>query len=284
MKAAGRWAWWNHYGSVPLPVCVERARQVEGVIVKSGYIEAFAAFRNAGIRVATERYVYPTQTLADARALAADVRAGAAFAVIDAEVEWEQLDDTAMHTLCNNLKRLAPGVEIYASLDTRGDRTSRPYARALLQHAAGVIPMVYPLAFYPTRPDRFVAAAFRDCLEDGQNFAGLPVLPTLQTYGGIGHVDTGRQIVETVRRDFEGCQAYTIAHATDQEWSAFTGQALTDEQEERMEAARLKDRAALARLFLNAADHTLRGIDLPDAELRRIEYVIALRRAAEKNG
>jgi hypothetical protein len=283
MKAAGRWAWWNHYGTVPLPVCVERARQVAGVIVKSGYTEAFTAFRAAHVRVATERYVYPTRPLEDARALAADL-AYADFVVIDAELEWEQLDGAAMHTLCNELKRLAPGVEIYANLDTRGDRMTRPYARALLEHATGVMPMIYPLAFYDTRPTGYVAAAFRDCLEDGQNFAGKPVLPTIQTYAAIGHADTGRQVDEVVRRGLRGCQAYTISHATSAEWAAFHEAPADAAQEARMEAAILKTRANLARLFLNAADHTLRGIELPDAELRKIEYVIAIRRAAEKNG
>lgn len=57
--AAGRWAWWNQYGSVPIEGCVERVRRarLDGVIVKWRYTSAREAFVRAGIAWATERYV-----------------------------------------------------------------------------------------------------------------------------------------------------------------------------------------------------------------------------------
>lgn len=221
MKANGCWAWWNHFGDVPLAKCVERANQVAGVITKANYWDAFDAFKAAGVRIGIERYVYPDNPLQEARTLADGIHRGAEFAVINAEAEWEHLDMGPMTQLITELQRLAPGVEMYASVDVRGGRTALPFQRVLARHITAWMPEVYPKAFRPAMSPGAVQAAFRDSLDSGQEFAGKPILPTIQTYEDIGAAAVKDQVAESLRRGFTGCQAYTLAHATDAEWSAF---------------------------------------------------------------
>jgi hypothetical protein len=229
MRAAGRWAWWNQYGNVPLNRCAERAKEAElaGVIVKWGYPEARAAFSKVAVPWATERYVYPDQPEVEGRRLANDVSIGAAFAVINAEVEWEAQGPDPMRRLIAEFRRHQPTAELYASADTRGNRTTLPYQRVLFEHVAGVMPMIYPMAF-----EQSVAAAFAACL-DGKDFRGKPVLPTIQTYGAIGSPAVAEQIAEVHRRGLPGYQAYTITHATDAEWAEI----LKDKEEDMVSQA-----------------------------------------------
>ena len=114
-----------------------------------------------------------------------------------------------------------PPVELYGSVDTRGNRTHLPYQKVLSENVVAWMPMIYPLAFKPSSPAGFVERAFMDSLDTGQQFNGLPILPTIQTYGGIGHAAVRRQIAECERRELEGYQAYTIGHATNDEWAVF---------------------------------------------------------------
>lgn len=231
VAAAGFWAWWNQYGNVPLDVCVRRAKDAGiGVIVKSGYINEQRAFANAGVPWATERYVYPANPPNEAERLAGDIDRGARFAVINAEVEWETKSRSPMEALVRRFRALQPTAELYASTDTRGDRTRLPYQQVLGENIAGWMPMVYPKAFFPGRAD-MVQRAFRASL-DGKEFRGKPVLPTIQTYQGIGAVAVSAQLEEIRRRALDGCQAYTIAHATDAEWAAFIAGKDYEEEED----------------------------------------------------
>lgn len=277
--AEGWWAWWNQYGTVPVATCARRAREagLRGVIVKHGYREARDAFARAGVPWATERYVYPGQPEAEARRLAEDVSAGARFAVVNAEVEWETLGPEAMRRLAGEFRRLQPRAELYACVDTRGERTALPYQRVLAEQVSGWLPMVYPLAFRPARPAGYVAQAFRDAIDgpstaSGHRFAGKPVLPVIQTYGGIGAGDVRAQVEEVRRRGLRGAQAYTIAHASDAEWSAFV--AATAEGEEMREVEALSSVQAAAGLFLQAAGHALRGEWLPAALRAQLRYLL----------
>lgn len=274
--AEGRWAWWNQYGSVPLPTCVRRAREarLRGVIVKWGYPEARDAFASAGIAWATERYVYPDQPDLEARRLAEDIAAGARFAVINAEVEWEPLGPEPMRRLVAEFRRLQPSVELYASVDTRGVRMSLPYQRVLADHIAGWMPMIYPAAFEQTVRDAFAAALDGNdpSANSGQRFGGKPVLPTIQTYGGVGPEMVAEQIAEVRRRGLRGYQAYTIAHATDAEWSVLVREA---QEEDNMEAIdELRRLQAVASLFLQAAGHALRGEPLPPDLRAQLRYLL----------
>ena len=274
--AEGCWAWWNQYGSGPIATCAQRAKAaardgLRGVIVKWGFQEARIAFAEAGVAWATERYVYPNQPEVEARRLAADMAAGARFAVINAEIEWEPLGPEPMQRFIGEFWRRQPTAELYASVDTRGGRLSLPYQRVLAEHVAGWLPMIYPKAFRPRRPAGYVAQAFRDCL-DGKDFGGKPVLPTLQTYDRIGAEAVRAQVAEVRRRGLAGRQAYTIAHATDEEWQAFTKRS----DMEAIEDLRRDFKQfvwqhgighAVAATFLQAAAHALRNEPLP-AELQ----------------
>lgn len=266
--AEGRWAWWNQYGSVPLATCVRRAREarLRGVIVKWGYPEARDAFRQASIPWATERYVYPDQPEAEARRLAEEVAAGARFAVINAEAEWEALGPEPMRRLIAEFRRLQPAAELYASVDTRGGRMSLPYQRVLAEHVAGFMPMIYPAAF-----GQSVADAFRAAL-DGKDFRGKPVLPTIQTYGGVGLEMVAEQIAEAQRRELPGYQAYTIAHATDAEWAVLVKDA--EKEDEMAAVAELRSLQVAAGLFLQAAAHALRGERLPPSLRAQLRYLV----------
>jgi hypothetical protein len=221
MKAEGLWAWWNQYGTLDKEDVLRRAKDVAGVIVKHGYWQIFDALREAGVRVAVERYAYPQNATEEGEKLAEGIARGAEFAVINAEVEWEGLGAAEMTTLINRFRERAPGVEIYASTDTRGNRTTLPYQQVLGQHVAAWMPMVYPTAFRPSRPPGSVASAFHDCLDSGQDWQNKPVLPTVQAYGGIGPAAVREEAEEVEERKLGGCQIYTIGHATGDEWTAF---------------------------------------------------------------
>lgn len=242
VAAEGRWAWWNQYAPLPIETCVARAVAakdvVHGVIVKAGYYRVAALpFIEAGIPVAADSYVKPDHPLAWGSHLGTAARDwGAKFAVINAEHEWESLSAgearAAMVLLVMAVRDAGFQGELYASVDTRGTRVTLPYQRVLLEETVGFMPMVYPKAFRPSMPDGAVSLAFEDCL-DGIVFRVKPVLPTIQTYGGIGEAAVREQLAEVERRRLPGCQAYTIGHATDAEWAAFVP-AWTGEEEETM--------------------------------------------------
>jgi hypothetical protein len=263
--AAGRWAWWNQYGSVPVEACARRAREarLDGVIVKWGFLAARDAFVRAGVPWATERYVYPEQPEVEARRLAGDIDAGARFAVVNAEAEWEPLEPEPMRRLVAEFRRLQPRAELYACVDTRGARTTLPYQRVLSEHVAGWMPMVYPQAFGQPVRDAFASALDVEALRR----TPLPVLPAIQTYGGVGPSIVREQIEEVRRRGLAGYQAYTIAHATDAEWDVVI--------EEGAEMDELKRLQSVSALFLQAAGHALRGEALPAALRAQLRYLLS---------
>jgi hypothetical protein len=269
--AAGRWAWWNQYGSVPIGACVRRALDagLDGVIVKWGYPEARLAFAGAGVPWATERYVYPAQPELEAQRLAQDIGRGARFAVINAEIEWEPLDPEPMQRLIAEFRRLQPSAELYACVDTRGNRMSLHYQRVLAEHVAGWMPMVYPGAFAQTVSRAFAAAL------DNKDFRGKPVMPAIQTYGGIGAGAVAEQLTEVRRRGLAGYQAYTIAHATDEEWGVIVSDAPEEEDMSAIETFRRTN--AVAALFLQAAGYALRGAALPDDLRNQLRYLLSAR-------
>jgi hypothetical protein len=223
-------------------MCVQRVKAagLAGVIVKYGYPQIHQAFADAGILWATERYTYPYQPTVEAAWLAEDVARGAQFAVINAEKEWESLPAGPMQQLIDRFQELQPHTELYASVDTRGNRTNLPYQRVLGANIAAWLPMIYPLAFYPGKPMGYVASSFRDCLDGGKSFQGKPVLPTIQTYGNIGAGAVEQEMAEIRGRGLPGCQAYTVGHATGVEWQAFSNGIPKEDEMTPAELARLK--------------------------------------------
>ena len=234
MKAAGKWAWWNQHSNKSVAFSVDRAKDsdIKGVIVKAGYPSVQEEFLKAGVRVGTEAYVYPLTPGAEGKALANAVAEGADFAVINAEVEWENQPSKRMEHLIASFRVAQPTTELYASVDTRGNRTTLPYQRVLAEHITAWMPMIYPLAFRPLAQAEFVSQAFMDCLDSGQQFNGLPVLPTIQTYNKIGAQAVEEEIHECTMRGLEGYQAYTIGHATDKEWQVFKDIGEVSEEED----------------------------------------------------
>lgn len=259
MKAAGYWTWWNQYGHEFIEMCVQRVKAagLAGVIVKYGHSQIHQAFADAGIPWATERYVYPYQPTVEAAWLAEDIVRGAQFAVINAEVEWENQPAGPMQQLIDHFQELQPHAELYASVDTRGNHTDLPYQRVLGANIAAWMPMVYPLAFYPQRPMGYVNQSFRDCLDGGKNFQDKLVLPTIQTYGNIGAAAVEQEMAEVAGRELPGCQAYTVGHATGVEWQAFSAgipkeDEMTPEQEEILKAV---DNRSKWNLGVNKVQH-----------------------------
>lgn len=267
--AEGRWAWWNPYGVVSLDSCVRRAKDaaLRGVIVKWGYGEARAAFARAGIPWATERYVYPDQPEVEARRLAEDIAAGARFAVINAEIEWEPLGPEPMRRLIAEFRKHHPNAEIYGCVDTRGERTELPYQRVLAEHVAGWMPMVYPVAFEQPVRDAFAATVDVPAMRQSP----LPVLPAIQTYGSVGPTVVREEIAEVRRRGLAGYQAYTIAHASEQEWAVLVRDA---EEEEMAVVDDLRRLQAVAGLFTQAAGHALRGEPLPEGLKAQLRFLL----------
>jgi len=233
--AAGIWAWHNHYNTLPLAKCVERAQRakIEGVIVKYGMPETERAYAAGGIRWATERYVYADDPAGEGNKLANAVDAGAYFAVINAEEGpggWGPAPETgpAMSLLIDTFRARHPGTTLYASIDTRGDRLNHPYQQIMLLRCNGIMPMIYPGAFRPSQPDGYITLAVVECLQ-GKNFFGLPVFPTFQSYSWEWPKDSGQIRVmgpdgirlQAIAADIykpAGINFYTIHHATDAEW------------------------------------------------------------------
>jgi len=231
MLAEGRGAWWNAFGNVSIAKCIERAACLDYVIIKRGYPDVEDAFRAAGIRYGTERFVYPSQPLAEAKMLADAVDAGAQFVVVNAEdwFDWgAQHTGETMRILLDELWRRYPGLEVYASVDTRADRNYLPFQAELLERCTAVLPMIYPFTFYPRRPSGYVERAFSDCLDD-KEFYGKPVIPTIQIYGSIGLDAVRAELEELSRRGFTNYNLYTICHATDAEWTVVQKQARQEE-------------------------------------------------------
>lgn len=289
MKADGFWSWWNQYGSVPLNVCVERAKQLQhGVIVKWGFWTAFDAFKAAGVPVAIERYVYPSQPLVEAQRLSEGIARGAQFAVINAEVEWEQAGEAggnAMQTLITRFISLQPGVEFYASVDTRAGRTQQPYQQILGAACTGWMPMIYPKAFFfsPFQPVTHVPRSFQRSLDDGQDFQGKPVFPTIQTYDGVGAVAVSLQLAGVEGRNLPGLQSYTICHATNAEWAVYIagqpGVPIPVPPED--DALQKQVNALQLRLHLTAwvfqwAGYALGGQEAPEQLLRQLHHLLHL--------
>lgn len=258
-----RYAWWNQYGSVPIAQCVERAKaaHLDAVIVKNGYPDARNAFATAGVPFATERYVYPADALTNARQLNDDVQHGAAFVVLNAEVEWETTAPTNMPALITELRRLT-AAPVYGCTDTRGTRMQLPYQRTIAAQCDGWMPMIYKAAFGQPTTLAFAAAL------DGKDFAGKPVIPAIQEYGNVGPGCVAQEIAECRRRRLDGYGAYTIAHATDAEWAVVTADAGPTPAEH---LARLNK---TAEIFVDCAGHALRDQALPDALAGAAKYLL----------
>lgn len=233
MKTAeGIGAWHNQYNNRSLTECVERAQRarLDFVIMKYGYPVYERAYQEAGIPWATERFVYADQPENEGGMLADAVDAGACFAVINAEEGggWEVAENGAakMAWVIHTFRLRHPEVPLYACLDTRGDRLSHPYQQMALERCDGIMPMIYPGAFYRHQPGGYIAQAFDDALA-GKDFGDQRVYPVLQSYGWDyppGQSRTmganGITVQDALAGVYPGHSFYTLHHATDAEWDA----------------------------------------------------------------
>lgn len=226
MKTAeGLGAWHNNYNDLPIEKCVERAVRAKlgFVIVKYGYPDVEQAYVKAGIPWATERFVLMDQLELEGNMLADAVDAGACFAVVNAEEGggWGPKAGTgwAMTKLIDTFRFRHPHVALYACLDTRGDRLYHPYQQVALDRCDAILPMVYPVAFYPHRPPDYISQAFRDTIR-GKDFQGQPIFPVLQSYGKLLGPGGIKEQFSRAMVWGKGCSFYTIHHATDAEWDA----------------------------------------------------------------
>ena len=259
-----RYAWWNQYGTVPVAQCVERAKaaRLDCLIVKAGYLEQRNTFLTAGVPVATEIYAQPESLAYQLTVLERDINAGARFAVINAEVEWETTDGTEMRRLITDLRRRCPGTPIYACTDTRRGRMQLPYQLVMSELCDAWSPMIYPKTFEQTTQRAFAAAL------DDKDFAGKPVIPAIQTYNNIGAQAVADQLAEVRRRRLAGYGAYTIGHATNEEWAVITADAPPSPAE------RLAALNKVGEIFTDCAAHGLRDQPLPPALSGAAKYLL----------
>lgn len=124
---------------------------------------------------------------------------------------------------------------------------------------------------YPGASAQPVQRAFADAL-DGHDFAGKPVLPAIQTYGAIGARVVAEQIAESCRRGLASYQAYTIAHATDDEWAVIVHDA--PEEEDMSAIDHLRRTNAVAALFLQAAGFALRSEQLRQGLREQLRFLL----------
>ena len=230
---SGIGAWWNGNGPIDhdLFAVVHRAQQaqLDYVVVKYGHPDVEQAFAAGGIRWGTERFVYANDAAGEAAMLANAVDAGAAFAVINAEggggFDDSQDAGHAMDELIAMFKGRHPDTPLYASIDTRGGRLGSPYQQVAIARCDGLMPMIYPLAFYEHRPAGYVHSAVGDSLSPIYA-AGpiIPIHPTLQAYPNesSGESMGGNDVLEEIRQaagyTVRSLSFYTIGHATDDEW------------------------------------------------------------------
>ncbi len=218
-----RGAWVNQY-AIPAPdLFMERAKEVDYVIIKYGLggIEALA--REAGVPWLAEIYPYDSDPAKFANLLADQaLQPGCVGAVVNFEsgdspgvAHWDG-DDGRRTRLFMDTLRARYGGPVYASLDTRGYRATTPYQTELARSCTGVMPMVYPKEFYQSVPVAFGAALTSEMKVVWQN---KEIIPTIQTYNGIGGNLVTQQLEAAAK--FDGVTAYTLGHATPEEWSAF---------------------------------------------------------------
>ncbi len=221
-----RGAWVNQY-AIPAPdLFMERAKEVDYVIIKYGLggIEKMAV--EAGVPWLAEIYPYDNDPARYANLLAEQaLHPGCVGMVVNFEsgdgpgvAHWDGDDGRRTRLFLTTLiAGVGVGLPLYASLDTRDYRSTTPYQKELSRTCNGVMPMIYPKEFYQSVPVAFGAALTNEMKIVWQ---GREIIPTIQTYNNIGAVGVGLSVEAAAK--FDGVTAYTLGHATPEEWAAFT--------------------------------------------------------------
>ena len=217
-------AWVNQY-AIPAPdLFMERAPQVDYLIIKYGLggIEKMAV--EAKVPWLAEIYPYDVDPARYANLLADQAgQPGCVGVVVNFEsgdgplvAHWDGDDGRRTRLFFDTLLPRIGALPIYASIDTRGDRPQRPYQRELARVCAGVMPMVYPKEFLQAVDVAF-ASAITPTVE--VMWHGKEIIPTIQTYNDIGAAGVALQVKAAGLRD--GVTAYTLGHASPEEWATF---------------------------------------------------------------
>jgi hypothetical protein len=144
---------------------------------------------------------------------------GCVGAVLNMEEGGDWLNDT-QGVVTSGIIEALTGFNVYACLDTRGERANDDYQRVCAERCIGVMPMLYPAAF-----EQAVEVAYAAVINQTMVTAWgwKPIMPVLQTYDNIGADAVALQVSFAQR--FSSYSAYTLGHATDEEWTAFIAMA-----------------------------------------------------------
>lgn len=235
-----RGAWINQFAQPDAALFTERARQVDYVVIKYGLAFYEAAARAAGVPWVAERMGdmgAGSQNGPDNAELFANqladqaLQPGCIAAVInleEADGGWHNDDGSATRHLIATFRARAPGVPIFASLDTRGGRPDSPYQVACADECDGLMPMIYPQAFRPDGRFGFVQKAFDDCLNArvALRWDQKEIIATIQTYSSTltrQDVEEEAAICGQLLRagHIVGANAYTLGHANKAQWEGW---------------------------------------------------------------
>lgn len=225
-------SWINQFALPSTETYLARARQVDYVVIKYGQAKYEKLSHENGLSWVAERMgesgvgsqngpafakIYATQLANQAK------QPGCIAAVInleEADGGWHTDNGDGTNTLIGVFRALAPGVPLFASLDTRGNRPNYPYQRVCAEKCDGVMPMVYPGAFGLPASTAF-ASALTPLMYS--RWSGKEVIATYQTYKPPNYnVWDEVHVVQDLwnKGKIVGANSYTLGHASLEEWNA----------------------------------------------------------------
>ena len=227
MTLEGKWGWINPYALPDEITYKNRLLDTDGMILRYGYPRYEQLALEMGRPWLAEVYPYEANPDYFAELLAKQAKQpGCVGAVANFEygseravAHWDRDDGSLTHRFCNVFEQHAPGVPLYACIDTRRYHVTQPFARALALRAHGVMPMMYPKQFgqSPSSALAAVMAADFQAL-----WRGKETIIVIQTFEDIGPALVRDQLdVISKFTQHQAVSAYTLGHAKKPEWQAF---------------------------------------------------------------
>ncbi len=228
-----RGAWLNQYAVPTLGEFAERSPHVDYLIIKATEVLEPFADRLGEIGKPWLAEIYPYQS--NAAGFGAELgrwmqKAACVGGVLnfedeDTEGDWDSATAETVNAVFAEVEARS-ALPLYASLDTRGERPNDIYQLICCDRCVGVMPMVYPKQFGQSVADAF-ASAITALM--GMRWSDKLIVPTIQTFNEVGSGTVNAECL--IAAKFDGYTAYTLGHATDDEWGAFAGGKLPHEQE-----------------------------------------------------